>query len=298
MINIVIPALNEEHYIGSLLKSLTRQNYKRFNVTLIDARSRDKTVEIAEQYRQKLSLTVLSTPKRNVSHQRNLGALHGDAPYILFLDADVILHPNFLKQLVHDIKKRDLANCWLIPISEKQIDKVLYNLYNVVFLEFGKYIWPVAVGNNLFTTRKLFEKVGGFDESIKTWEDIEYLQRAIASGGRFAILRRPKIYTSVRRFEMQGRLNYLMENLKGLQYAIRTGRMPSHIHYPMGLDYSKLHLDKRGNSKAQKRLAEYYRTYLNRATVLIRERLLPANVDAQSQKAIKEIVQTFRRLLS
>ena len=46
----MIPALNEEAFIGNLLESLTRQSYRNFEVVVVDSQSDDRTCEVAETY--------------------------------------------------------------------------------------------------------------------------------------------------------------------------------------------------------------------------------------------------------
>ncbi len=167
-------------------------------------------------------------------------------------------------------KKYEVINSWLIPISKKRIDKVIYNAYNVIFLEFGQYVWPVAAGSNLYSTRAVFEAIDGFDETVQVWEDVDYVKRAVKIGAKFGILRKPKIYNSVRRFELQRRVFYLKENFKALRYAVRHGKMPSEdiASYVMGLDYSQLTLKDKEKQARLKKVVTRYKHYLDRLKTL------------------------------
>ena len=73
--SIVIPALNEEHYLPRLLLDLSKQTFQDFEVILVDAKSDDDTIGMAKQFEKKFgTLTILNSDKRNVAHQRNLGS--------------------------------------------------------------------------------------------------------------------------------------------------------------------------------------------------------------------------------
>jgi hypothetical protein len=264
-INVVIPCLNEEDYLGILLDSLTKQTFKNFDVTVVDGQSNDRTVEIAKSYYDKLDMKVVVCPKRGLGTQRSYGAKLGSADKILFLDADIILHPNFMQDLVDGLKNKDLdlVNCWLIPLSKKRVDKIMYNLYNIFFLEFSRYVWPVGIGNSLLVKREVFNRTGDFGDMV--WEDVDFVKRAIALGAKYGVLRKPKVYASVRRFDMQGRMNYVRENFKILRYAIRNKKMPDQESglYPLGIDYSKLDLKKTELNEAKLvRLSERFKNYL------------------------------------
>ncbi|KKT87511.1 MAG: Cell wall biogenesis glycosyltransferase, partial [Candidatus Collierbacteria bacterium GW2011_GWD2_45_10] len=87
--SVIIPALNEEKYLPLLLADLAKQTTRDFEVIIIDGNSKDKTVAKAKLFKNKLPLlTILSSPVRNVSVQRNQGATKATGRYLLFNDAD------------------------------------------------------------------------------------------------------------------------------------------------------------------------------------------------------------------
>ena len=71
---IIIPVLNEEQNIIDTLKAIEAQTLIPDQVVIVDANSTDKTVSNIHKYQQhsKLDITILSSEKRNISHQRNL----------------------------------------------------------------------------------------------------------------------------------------------------------------------------------------------------------------------------------
>jgi glycosyltransferase involved in cell wall biosynthesis len=74
-ISIVIPALNEEHFLPHLLTSLTKQTKSDFEVIVVDGSSTDRTVEVARSFGTKLpKLEVIVSQKASLPLQRNLGA--------------------------------------------------------------------------------------------------------------------------------------------------------------------------------------------------------------------------------
>ena len=91
--SIIIPTLNEEHFLPLLLSDLERQKDKNFEIIIIDGASVDKTREIAKEFSKRLSLTIHEVNKHNVSFQRNIGAKKAKGAYIIFLDADSCISP-------------------------------------------------------------------------------------------------------------------------------------------------------------------------------------------------------------
>src|SRR6476659_2031064 len=95
---IVIPTLNEEHYIGILLDSIASQTVLPKEIVVVDAESKDKTIEEikrrqspstdAQDIKHLPQLKYFQIPKYTISRQRNLGVKKTSSEFILFLDAD------------------------------------------------------------------------------------------------------------------------------------------------------------------------------------------------------------------
>src|SRR5574341_590559 len=103
--SIIVPTYNEEQYIENCLKSLVTQDYSKseFEIIVSDSSSNDRTVEIARPIADK----VVITKKRGIAHGRNFGANNSAGEILLFVDADVALDKNFLKnvetEFQHDV---------------------------------------------------------------------------------------------------------------------------------------------------------------------------------------------------
>ena len=100
-ISIIIPALNEEKMIGRCLESLTRLAYARdrFEVLVVDNGSRDRTVAIAESFKERLNLKVLQQAGVRISALRNLGARAASGDILAFLDADCLAPTDWLDSI-------------------------------------------------------------------------------------------------------------------------------------------------------------------------------------------------------
>ena len=102
MLSIIIPTKNEEHYLPLLLNSIKRQKYSGpMELIVADAGSTDKTVAIAKKFGAK----VVKGGHPGVG--RNAGAKVAKGELFLFLDADVVLPPGFLKRNLAEFKRRE-----------------------------------------------------------------------------------------------------------------------------------------------------------------------------------------------
>ncbi|MBS3052792.1 MAG: glycosyltransferase [Candidatus Aenigmarchaeota archaeon] len=238
MISIIIPCLNEEKYIGKLLGSIYKQTFRKFEVIVVDGRSHDKTVNIAKNYLKKMDLKIIISEKRGIGLQRNLGAKNSKYDRLLFLDSDVILHKDYLKYLETITRKIKLgcATCWNLPITRKNFEIFLYQIINRAVLSTFQKIWPAAIGTNIYSNKTYHNRINGFKENIM-WEDVDYIKRIKAKGAKFSVLRKPKIYVSLRRFDKEGAINYITKCIKGFVLVAYGGskKLEKRIEYKHGI---------------------------------------------------------------
>lgn len=227
-LSIIIPTLNEEYYIGKLLDSIAKQTVLPDEIVVVDAESKDKTIDEIKKRQIKLKqLRYFQIPKYTIGRQRNLGVKKTKSSNILFLDADVELRDSqTLEKFLTETKKRnpDVATAEFLPSSENIIDKLFFKGWNLSYKAL-KPVWPMANTINFYVKRSIFNKHHGFNEEIAIGEDHELLQRIVNKGGIFIFLRKPKVYHSVRRIEKEGRWYFtykVVRNLMLLQYKDYT----------------------------------------------------------------------------
>jgi len=234
MVSIVIPTYNEENFLPKLLRSIKRQTYRNKEVIVADARSTDKTGEIAEFYGAKV---VAGGP---VAIGRNNGAEHARGDIILFLDADVVLpDASFLWQTIMEFERRHLgiATCLPFPISTKKIDHAFHDLFNV-YMKFLGAMMPHTPGFCIMVRREIHDKIGGFDKKIKLAEDHDYASQAVKYG-KFGVLKSRKIPVSIRRFAKDGRFKVVMKYIFCELHRMTLGSVKSDMfNYKFGFDKS------------------------------------------------------------
>src|SRR3989344_1216243 len=131
--SVIIPTLNEAKFLPNLLKDLSKQTNQDFEVIIVDGKSKDDTLKKAESLRTQLpQLVILENAKRNVSHQRNLGAKHAQGKVLLFVDADSGLPPFFLDGIKYKLSKKptDMFTAWIKPDSNNTPDPAIAPIIN------------------------------------------------------------------------------------------------------------------------------------------------------------------------
>ncbi len=208
-LSIIIPTLNEERYLPIVLRSLIGQTGCEIEVIVVDGKSEDQTVAEAmrvasENRNPNVSIRVVTSDKRQVAHQRNLGAKEAKHETLLFLDADTaLISPDSLEKRVRLFRSKQLrAATFRLKSLERRKAADAYYFIFWVFSNAMEHLKPYASGACLMTTAETFKKVGGFDETIFINEDGDYCRR-VKKIGKFAVLR-PAFYTSCRRFDRMG----------------------------------------------------------------------------------------------
>src|ERR1035437_2498822 len=103
-LSIIIPALNEEHYLPRLLQSIVKQDYRgKLEVIVVDGGSKDNTVKLAGEFKEKIKDLIIASTSKGISHQRNFGAEKAKYKYLMFLDADTFLPEHFLSKITQKI---------------------------------------------------------------------------------------------------------------------------------------------------------------------------------------------------
>jgi glycosyltransferase involved in cell wall biosynthesis len=194
----LIPALNEQHYIGDILRDLQLQTHPPDEVIVVDGGSSDDTLQVIRQFP---SVRVM-TAQPPVGRQRMAGGLAASGDVLLFLDADTQIEPAFIEQLLARMQRQRLdilCPCYC-PIRSTPPVAAVYWSINLLMALFQS-VAPSGAGSCIAVRRRLFMDAGGFDASL-THDDIAFIRRA-ARRGRFRFTFH-RVYVSDRRFKQFG----------------------------------------------------------------------------------------------
>lgn len=240
LISIIIPAYNEEELLPRLLTTLSEQDFKDFEVILVDASSTDKTVFFAKTYAKSLPITILHTNVHNVSVSRNLGADKASGSYLFFIDADNYIHKDFLLRIAPQIQKNyQLIVTAVLPDSQDNQYKFSYHIANLAIQLAWKFNLTFSTGGNFIVESSLFRKLKGFDKTIFVGEDHDLVTRARKMHSKIIFVKNPKVIFSTRRLKKEGWamvLKYFFSSIYILIFGKITKKM---YNYEMGGEYYK-----------------------------------------------------------
>jgi len=203
--SVVIPCLNEEHFLPFLLKNLNSQTYTDFEVIVVDGNSEDKTAEVTKEFKSKYPLFLHTTTTRNVGFQRNLGAKKSKGKVIIFFDADTQIPKNYLQKIAQtfETKHPHFLTTYLKITSDKPIEKIYESLSNLIF-ELGKISKSgYSFGSMQAVKRSAFSDVGGYDIKTKFGEDGQLFGKLLKHNYKYLVLKTPRYIFSMRRFHTE-----------------------------------------------------------------------------------------------
>jgi hypothetical protein len=97
-ISVIIPAYNEEKVIANTIEGLLETKYPKKEIIFVDDGSKDKTLEIASQYKDKIK--ILHKENGGRATAINYGVLYSTGEIIVIVDADTIIGRHSLKEIV------------------------------------------------------------------------------------------------------------------------------------------------------------------------------------------------------
>ena len=168
LVSVVIPTYNSEKYIERCLRSIKNQTYKNIEIIVVDKFSKDKTIEIAKKYTKKIFKT---GPERTV--QKNLGIKNSDGKYLMFIDSDMYLEENVVKECVEICERNKKVGGVCIPVRD--VGSSFW--VKVISFERELYVGSEIIEAARFLRKDLVEKVGGFDEDIVFYEEFTLPQK-------------------------------------------------------------------------------------------------------------------------
>lgn len=235
--SIIIPALNEEKYLPLLLNSLAKQQDPDFEVIVVDGGSTDQTAREAKKFESSFSRFLYHKEAlKNVSSSRNIGARLAKAQWLLFLDADVMVEPNFTRETkTYIMRKKPNFVTFLIKTKDQVWSgKIMCFLINFGIFFFQK-ISSLANGTCIGVRKSVFNEARGFNENAVVAEDIDFSRRATRLCGRYSFLFSPAVYVSSRRYQKEGFWMSLYKALKGTLYVLLIGPVTKPLYeYKMG----------------------------------------------------------------
>lgn len=223
-ISVVIPAHNEEKYIGQCLESLSAQDFYNFEIVVCLNACTDGTEEVVKKFsifnfRFSISdekIRIIKESKKGVTFARQTGTAAAQGEIIASADADTQYPKDWLSKIALVFQKNPeivgiYGPVYLYdgPMIIRAADKIFY----LPFLYLSKIFGHDNPAGMSFAFRKsAFDKINGYDINLKSAEDVE-LGCRLKKYGKLKIYPSLKVYTSNRRFK-KGTLKFFAHHIR------------------------------------------------------------------------------------
>jgi glycosyltransferase involved in cell wall biosynthesis len=179
-VSVVIPTYNRAHLISETVQNVLAQNFRDYEVIVVDDGSTDNTKDVLRPFGNKIKY--IYKKNAGLAAARNTGIEHSTGEYIAFIDDDDLWYPNKLDVQVGILDKNLQLGfvCSQADVINAQSGEVMYTLkkgwFNKENFEslYNENFIPVLT---VMMRRSCYEKLGGFDENQITGEDYDYWLR-------------------------------------------------------------------------------------------------------------------------
>jgi glycosyltransferase involved in cell wall biosynthesis len=185
LISIITPSLNRAQYIREAIQSVLDQNYSHIEHVIMDAVSKDGTLEILREYPD---LRVVSEPDQGMYDAINKGIRMAQGNIIGLLNTDDLYAPDCFNEVADVFEKNPsaLAVVGGIAVFEQKegVRKFVRHVHAIVPDELWyRVIQGHPVTNAWFFRKSVFEQIGYFDSSLRYAADRYFLIKIALDGG-------------------------------------------------------------------------------------------------------------------
>ncbi len=188
----IVPVYNRPDEVEELLESLTRQTVKNFEVLIVEDGSDITCEDICKRYASALDLRYYAKPNSGPGQSRNYGAERAKGEWLIVLDSDVVLPPNYLAAVEEELQCAN-ADAFGGPDrahpsftnTQKAISYSMTSFLTTGGIRGGKKkldkFYPRSY--NMGVRREKYLSLGGFSK-MRFGEDIDFSIRIFKAGMR------------------------------------------------------------------------------------------------------------------
>jgi glycosyltransferase involved in cell wall biosynthesis len=206
LVSVVIPTYNRAGMISQTIDNVFQQTYRNLELIVVDDGSTDDTQDMLRQYGDRIRVVIQANSGPAVARNRGVEVARGEI--IAFQDSDDLWKPAKLARQVALLVKAGtsvpccLCNAEMGIVNGKALTSFDYSLIRPpqeegLWLNVGDVLATrfVLFNQSVAIRRAAFEKLGGFDETLKYLEDYD-LPLRLALEGPWAFIREPLVIYS------------------------------------------------------------------------------------------------------
>jgi glycosyltransferase involved in cell wall biosynthesis len=200
--SLIVPVFNRAEEVHELMKSLLNQQFKDFELILVEDGSSYPCKHVFENFKDKIPVKYFSKSNSGPGLSRNFGAKHAQGEWCIFLDSDVLIPEEYLNE-VHTFLNQNNADAFggpdrahqeFTPI-QKAINYAMTSFFTTGGIRGGTEkmdkFYPRSF--NMGVHKKVIEATGGFSE-MRFGEDLDFSLRILGKGFQTALIPKAFVY--------------------------------------------------------------------------------------------------------
>lgn len=186
-ISVVIPALNAEDYLPSLLEKIESQTLIPKEIVIVDSSLSKKTADIIEKWQGSIPIIYQRVDFAYPGHARNIGVELAKEEWIAFIDCRMIPDCDWLELSASTAEKSGAKFVGALRKSDADT-------------HFKQILRAATIGCSAIRSlagsivlKKTFEESGGFISNVRAGEDLEWMQRLKSLGFKISWMTTPNL---------------------------------------------------------------------------------------------------------
>jgi len=222
IVSIIIPCYNHGKYIDEAVDSVLKQTFQTFEIIIINDGSNDEFTNKKLENYSRPNTQVITTANQGLSLARNTGIKMAQGKYILPLDADDKIHPEYLSKAINIIDSSE--NIGIVYAKTEFID-ALTGVWDLPLFSFPEILLKNSIVCTSFFRKSDWTKVGGYNKNmIYGYEDLDFWLSIIELGRETVFIPEVMFYYRKKFNELKQKYSILDANssLEKISYTFST----------------------------------------------------------------------------
>jgi glycosyltransferase involved in cell wall biosynthesis len=180
-VTVIIPCYNQEHWLSDAVESCLNQTVQCAIIVVDDG----SPVPVTNKWE---NVTLIRQENKGLSGARNTGIRACKTKYFLTLDADDVIHKDFIKKT---IGVDDIVGTWQQEFGDSNTLWKQTNMFPI----YEDFLENNQINCCSLTEKKVFDTIGGYDENMRIgYEDWDFWTRATKAGFEVTVIQEPLFF--------------------------------------------------------------------------------------------------------
>lgn len=183
LVSVIVPTFGRASFISKCIDSVLNQTYQNIELIVVDdnGEGTPNQLETAKKLAPYSSVRyIIHKNNQNGSAARNTGIRASNGQYLCFLDDDDVFMPTKIEKQLEAISGYGFCLCSIEKKSEEKAYSVINDIKGNLLKDVLLYKYDFCSGSSLMVARNIAVAVGGFDISLKRFQDYNFLAKISA----------------------------------------------------------------------------------------------------------------------